>query len=350
MRSHLLHNQNGKPIQDLVFFRHGIGRRVCSNGKLSEGKIFVLVHNHLNHQIMAVGNCFFSFLWGAEIRKSFHKIVAGRRNHTSVLKLHRQIFKLNPPDIYTAHIQNSIGPAKPWRREYLSHGNVHIGNTVFKFGLGRRIRKLHKIYPHIGAVTALPQNLHVLCLIQRVNKSLLDFLVLFIIQSINLNGLLKNLLKIRTNVRNWKGDNCKAGFIAGNILVCHRHGHIFIFQIQLLLFFGKGPGLFFVDRGKSFFAKYLYNRRSRIGGSLFFILLISGFKNRKLPVAERFVKIHRAVVTPVIVVLLIGGGRGVSAASGRGFVYAAYGAAGKDHRQAAALKNFNRFPHHALES
>ena len=87
----------------------------------------------------------------------------------------------------------------------------------------------------IGFITLPSCDPHILRLIQCINKRLLDFLVGIVIQSIDPDSFLKNLLKIRPDLRSWKCDDGKTGLISGHILVHDLPGCSGIGKSQLLL-------------------------------------------------------------------------------------------------------------------
>ena len=107
-----------------------------------------------------------------------------------------------------------------------------------------------------------------------VDDVLLDLLVFYVIQGIDVDGFLKDLLKIRSDGRQREGDDRKAGLVARDILVHHRHGQIPVFQEQPLLLFCEGPGLFLIDRRKAFLSKGLHHSRSGVFCGFLFVLLI----------------------------------------------------------------------------
>ena len=171
-------------------------------------------------------------------------------------------------------MQEPFRSRKPRRCKHLSQRDVYISHAVFKPGLRGRIGKLRQIDAEVRPVRSVSQDLHVLRPVQGVDDVLLDLLIFYVIQGIDVDGLLKDLLKVWSDGRQRKGDDRKAGLVARDILVHHRHGQIPVFQEQPLLLFCEGPGLFLIDRRKAFLSKGLHHSRSGVFCGFLFVLLI----------------------------------------------------------------------------
>ena len=90
------------------------------------------------------------------------EIVADRRNHTPVLKLHQEIPVLDIADIDRPDIQDPIRSGKLRGSKHLAERNIHIRHAVLKLRLLLRIRKSSKLYLHVRPVLSLSDNLHII--------------------------------------------------------------------------------------------------------------------------------------------------------------------------------------------
>ena len=91
-------------------------------------------------------------------------------------------------------------------------------------------------YRQISTVSAAAHDMRAVPCIQGMDDGLLDLLVQFIIQRIDLYCFPKDFLKLRANFRNWKCDDGKTALFSYNILVYELGALIIHGHYQLLLF------------------------------------------------------------------------------------------------------------------
>ena len=104
-----------------------------------------------------------------------------------------------------------------------SNRNVYIRHAVFEIRLFRRLSKRVKLYGQIGAVAAASADVDLRCLIQFVDHDLLDVAVQLIVQRIDADRLLKNRLKLRSDLRKRECNDCEARLRSRNIRVHNLH-------------------------------------------------------------------------------------------------------------------------------
>ena len=341
MRSHLLHDQDRQPVQDPELLRHRIRRRVRSDCKLTERKHLMTIHDPLHDQTMT----------GLEVHCSvLLEIVADRRNHTPVLKLHQEIPVLDIADIDRPDIQDPIRSGKLRGSKHLAERNIHIRHAVLKLRLLLRIRKSSKLYLHVRPVLSLSDNLHILRGVEHIDDLLLHIPVQLIIQRVDPDRLLKDLRELLSDRRYRECDDRKTRLVTRDILVHDRHGKIPVFQIKILLFLRKRPRLRLVHRLKSRLTERLDDRRSRIDSRVLLILFIRRLQNADLPVTERLVHIDCAVIPVIIVVLSVRGRRCIAAAPRRIPVDATDRTSREDHGKTCCLEILHRLANHTLHS
>ena len=125
MWSHLLCDQNGHLIRDLILVDHHICRRIRSNRKLSKWKCLMIVQNIFPD----IGFILLFFL----------KVCTSIICDHSILKFDLQIFILHSMQIYFTDKQCSVCSFQCRRGEHFPCRNIDIRTTVFKDCLLLRI-------------------------------------------------------------------------------------------------------------------------------------------------------------------------------------------------------------------
>ena len=140
-------------------------------------------------------------------------------------------------------------------------------------------------------------------LIQGIDQMLLDFLIFFFVQRIDLSHLLEDCFEVFPYFRDRICDDRKTPLLRFHILVGNPAGLILVLHRKLLLLLGKTQSSLFILRRKRQFPERLHACRSCKCCSLllqFFIGIPIAFQ---LVAHKRFVKKQRLVKSVVILKL-----------------------------------------------
>ena len=202
-------------------------------------------------------------------------------------------------------MQRSVCSCQNRRSKYLANRDIDICHTVFKNGLFVRIGQRMKCYCQISAVAATTGNVYFCTSVKHINDALLHFLIFRIIQSVDHNGLCKNLFKFITNLRNRVSDNGKAALLTFDILICDLTGHGCIVNNQLLLtVMIMNCSLFFLRR-KWLLTKDFQNCRSAMLCCLNLMLLKYSAQYFQTTLHKCFIKIECFVFFMIKIILSV---------------------------------------------
>ena len=193
-------------------------------------------------------------------------------------------------------------------------------------------------------------DLHSLRQIKHVDHPLLQTLIFYIVERVDLNGPGKNSLKTGPDGRNRKGNDRKARLVSRDIAVDDLHGSVPVFQIQLLLPFRKSKGLFFIHWLKARLTESFNHRRTGVGCRLFPICLVGCLQYRKLPVAERFVEINGAVIAVIVIILPVRRSRRIAVSSCRTLIHTVYRSPGQYDGKSSGFQIPHSFADHPLHA
>ena len=98
-------------------------------------------------------------------------------------------------------MQKPVCPSKLRGGKTSPTGIFTSATQFFEIRLFRRLSKRVKLYGQIGTVAAASADVDLRCLIQFVDHDLLDVAVQLIVQRIDADRLLKNRLKLRSDLR-----------------------------------------------------------------------------------------------------------------------------------------------------
>ena len=234
------------------------------------------------------------------------EIGAGIFFHHAVLKIDLQILVIQTVQIYLSDMQLSVRSLKHRRCKHLAHRNIHVRHTVLKCGLPFGIPKLPDVDIQVGLIGSFSGDVHAVRLIEHVDHLLLHVAVEHVIQRIDLHRLRENILKAGADRRKRVGNDRKTALLPLDVLVRDLSALAHLIHTELLLFFTVTECLFFCLRRKRFFSEHLNHRRTRHAVRMYFFFLKCVFPRLESALHVRLVKIVRAILPVIVVILLVG--------------------------------------------
>ena len=117
----------------------------------------------------------------------------------------------------------------------LSDRNIAVGNTVLKIRLFRRIVQMMQHHAQIRSVLSFSKHMHGSALVERIDQVLLDALVFFVIERVDLYDLTENFFVARIDLRHRVGDDRVAVLVILDIAVYNLARLVLETDTELLL-------------------------------------------------------------------------------------------------------------------